>query len=234
MGKTGLLSRPVDPRIWISRSEAARLLGKDRRSMFYLEEKGRLRAARDVRGWGYYERGAVMLLRSELGTLPRARTHDGAVSARAFQMLADGRTRREMVIELREPCAVVDELIRQYANPGDELLDAALGLELRAALERTRYVLADGKLDWPGLVALIRSAAADELERETAELTRPVKLAIVRDRASAGSPRAARVRATRQSDQSHCSQPQASAKPHRARRRSGAAPERRPGSRARA
>jgi hypothetical protein len=127
--------KPDEPKRRLSTAQTCRRLGLSRPGLDYQVEMSRIRRRFDDRGKRYFYAEEVEALRLERrghGVVKRARTRDGSVAARCFEMLRDGRGYQDIVIELREPLPIVDELVSAYgAAIVSESVLAAIGAELK-------------------------------------------------------------------------------------------------------
>ena len=128
-----------DPTTWLQRFEVARILGLTRNGVFDIEHRGGLHPIRNARGDKLFDPDEVQAWAIAHPKQGRKLYDDGDIAAAAFKLFSDGKTRREVVIELRITCDRVDKLYEQYrVDDLDVALAARRAAERRAGEERER------------------------------------------------------------------------------------------------
>jgi DNA-binding transcriptional MerR regulator len=142
-----------DKRPLVSRRVAAARLGVTYAQVRTLQDSGALRPVR--RG----SDGAYRFDQCDLDALAdtvrarssRPRGDAGAVAAKVFALLEEGKTIRQLVMETEQPPAVIRELVRSWVDAGDAVI-------LEAPLARKCEELVAGvvELDWQKLDEALR------------------------------------------------------------------------------
>jgi hypothetical protein len=144
---------------WLTQTPAARRLGITVKRLDQLVAEGDLVAAVDFYGRRRYDPAPIELMRARIRAgfkqatkLPAAGGAAGKAQAHAFKLFSEQRLIREVVIETELAPSVVQDLLRQYAEMGKELLIT------HAALQDVRDVLDwRGEATEKGLVLAIRA-----------------------------------------------------------------------------
>lgn len=127
--------RHDDPTTWLSRGEAAKLLGITTVSVLRLDKSGALHPIRDFRNDARYDPDEINAYSVAHPRRGRGILSDGDLTAEAVKLLEQGRNRRELVVELRITFARADELYREWAH-GD--FETALAAHARAETRRAQ------------------------------------------------------------------------------------------------
>lgn len=160
---------------WPTQTPAARRLGVTVKRLEQLVRTGELVSARDFFGRVRYDPAPIEQLRSRIHAgfkqatkAPAAGGAAGKAQARAFKLFAEGKPSREIVIETELAPSVVQDLRRQYAEMGGDLLISS------PVLEDLRDVL-----DWRGaateraLLLAVRTSKRASFERGLAAAAVP-------------------------------------------------------------
>lgn len=127
---------------WLTRRQVSDMLNISQTTIIDLERKGRLHPVKGIRMDRNWERSVFLYDPDEVGRIPRrdrgseARS-PGEVCARVYELLDDGATVRQIVVETRESSDRVREIKARWIDDGGfdrvivpaawEALEAAIG-----------------------------------------------------------------------------------------------------------
>ena len=126
-----------DPTTWLHRGEVAKLLGTTRNVVKKLQLEGALHPLKDSRGDLLYDPDEVHAYALAHPKLGRKLYDDGDITAAAFKLFEEGKTRRQVVMTLRITCDRADALYAEWKRDDfDEVLAEKRAAETRATAER--------------------------------------------------------------------------------------------------
>lgn len=115
--------RPVPdhskPNTWLRRGEVAKLLNRTKDAVRYLETSGALHPIEDEHGERRFDPDEVYAYAMQHPPAPKQKT-DEELTASAFRMFEENRTRREVVMALRITTARADALWEEWSIEGFE------------------------------------------------------------------------------------------------------------------
>jgi hypothetical protein len=187
---------------WLTRKQLAQRIARSYGHVRTLQARGEIRGKRGDDGvWRYDASQVDALLAKRPIKIGRRRPGQGEQAARAFELFAQGKRNREVVVALREAPERVRELRREFVEPDEVIVSAAVRARVEAAVEAAGYpVTWDERLadTFEALVRADRALTTFYVERATgdsdadAETRTPVPR---RRRSRSGGPAARAARA---------------------------------------
>jgi len=121
--KSAPSSAKIDIRGWLTRNQVADLLSCAVASVITYERKGLLHPQRELRTDGRVMRQMIVIDPAEVARLPRKKlfvvaSNPDELCSRAFEMFDDGKSVREIVIELRAHKEKIDALKQEWLDAG--------------------------------------------------------------------------------------------------------------------
>jgi DNA-binding transcriptional MerR regulator len=105
----------LKPETWLRRGEVAKLLNRTKDAVRYLETNGALHPIEDEHGERRFDPDEVYAYAMQHPHAPKQKT-DEELTATAFKMFEENRTRREVVMALRITTARADALWEEWST----------------------------------------------------------------------------------------------------------------------
>lgn len=132
-----------------------------------LQEKGSLKPAKKSPDGAYlYDQCDVDRIAGDVKRAARKSGNAGDVAGEVFELLEQGKSLRKIVIQTRQPPAVVRELVREYLAAGDEVFVSA-----EVARRCERLLVGQLELDWLKLDEVIAQLLEYKIELTRAQLS---------------------------------------------------------------